>query len=183
MKVSLIGIVDSAYGLGQGEGIPWSFVAYEEYFTQLVAGHPVLMGRKTFESRGPISGSPTMVLTKNPTYHTPKRGVRVATDLHLAIERCAWLDPSEDIEVFVVGGAELFEQCLATRVVRRIYLTHILGEPYNCDVFFQNQYLSQGFTELYRTMCYSQQGDPQRLEYAVYNQVSGSQDRDRKPSQ
>lgn len=183
MKVSLVVIADAEYGIGKSGQTPWSFPAYQKYFENLVCGHPVVMGRKIYESRGPVPGNINMVVTGDTEYETGEDRVLTDTDIHMAIERCKWLDRSEDVEVFVVGGAETFLFCLTNGLIDRIYLTHISRKSYDCDTFFHDYVLPEWFNESYRTVRYPDRENPERLEFIVYNRRRADQPKDKKKTQ
>ena len=183
MTVSLVVITDSEYGIGKDGKTPWYFPAHQEYFERLVHGHPVVMGRNTFESRGPVPDSINMVVTNHDDYQVEEPGVMTGTDLHMAIERCKWVETDDNPEIFVVGGAELFEHCMAGGLVDKIYLTHIPRKTYECDVFFPDQYLHDSFNESHRTVRYSDEENNERLEFVVYNRRRADQPKDKKKTQ
>jgi dihydrofolate reductase len=114
--------------IGAGGSIPWRVPGEMAYFKQITLGHPILMGRKTWESlpRKPLPGRRNLVVTRNPAFVAP--GAEVVTSLEAALARCA--DASE---AFVIGGAELFAQALPR--VQRAYVTEIDAD-FAGDTFF-----------------------------------------------
>lgn len=92
-------------------------------------GHPVIMGRKTFESVGkPLPGRTNIIITRQTDYQT--EGAIVVTSVANAIEQAQQIDTEA---VFVTGGAEIFVQ--AWQLVTRIYLTRVHAEV-DGDAFF-----------------------------------------------
>jgi dihydrofolate reductase len=90
-------------------------------------GHTMVMGRRTFDSIGrPLPGRRTVVLTRTPTYCPP--GVETAPDLQTALR---WV--LDEDEVFVIGGAQLFQAALPH--ADRLYLTVVHAEI-DGDVLF-----------------------------------------------
>ena len=90
-------------------------------------GHPILMGRKTYESIGkPLPGRTTVIITRNANYAAP--GCVVVNSINTAIETC-----KGEGEIFFIGGAELYTQALS--VAQRIYLTEIQAE-FDGDAYF-----------------------------------------------
>lgn len=84
-------------------------------------GHPMIMGRKTYESIGRLlPGRTTVIVTRQPGYAVP--GAIVAHSLDAAIAACAGHE-----EIFVIGGAELYRAALPR--ADRIYLTTVDAEP------------------------------------------------------
>jgi dihydrofolate reductase len=79
----------------------------------MTLGHPIVMGRKTWESLGrPLPGRRNIVVTRNAEYAAP--GADIVTSLAAALALCQGM-----AEVFVIGGAELYAQALplATRAI------------------------------------------------------------------
>lgn len=90
-------------------------------------GHPVIFGRKTFESIGyPLEGRKTIVLSRNREYYRP--GIIVAHSIQEAIEACAGAD-----EAFIGGGESVFLQTML--LADRIYLS-VLHRDYEGDALF-----------------------------------------------
>ena len=128
MRLNLI-VAHAHHGvIGAGGVIPWHVPGEMAYFKQVTLGHPIVMGRKTWESlpRKPLPGRRNLVITRNPAFFAP--GAEVVTSLDDALARCA--DASE---VFVIGGAELFAQALP--LVQRAYVTEIDAD-FSGDTFF-----------------------------------------------
>ena len=96
-------------------------------FKRITTGHPVVMGRKTFESLGrPLPGRVNVVITRQKGY--APEGVRVVHSLDEAI---ALFPPSE--EVFMIGGAEIYRQAMP--LADRFYLTEVCAD-YQGDTYF-----------------------------------------------
>ncbi|RKH19731.1 dihydrofolate reductase [Corallococcus sp. CA047B] len=104
--------------IGQGNTLPWRLPQDLARFKRLTMGHTLVMGRKTYESIGrPLPGRTTVVLTRQPDWAAPP-GVQVARSVDEALEQAR-----ADTEVFIAGGADLYEQT-ADRW-HRLYLTLI----------------------------------------------------------
>ena len=90
--------------IGQGNKIPWHLPEDFKWFKQMTTGQVLLMGRKTFESIGkPLPNRETVILSRS-NYTYP--GVRTISDLdQLDLEH-------ESREVFICGGAQIYEQTL-----------------------------------------------------------------------
>lgn len=102
-------------------------------FKQLTMGHPVIMGRKTFESilgylGAPLLGRTTIVVTRDKAY--AHEGVTIAHSLEDAFEEARALDGDE---IHIGGGSEIYAQVLP--FVDRLYLTIVDDEP-EADTFF-----------------------------------------------
>lgn len=119
--------------IGRDNGLPWRLPKDMRFFMTTTQGHPVVMGRRTFESmKAPLPGRTNIVVTRNPVYH--RQGIRIATDFAEALElaeRQAAADGRD--ELFIIGGVELFRLGLA--VATRLYVTEIDAEL-DGDTFF-----------------------------------------------
>jgi dihydrofolate reductase len=112
-------------------------------FKQLTMGHPVIMGRKTFESilsyiGKPFPGRTNIVVSRDTTYSYP--GVMVQNNLEEAIENARVIDLEE---IHIGGGAQIYADALP--FVDRLYLTLIDDEPVADTFFPQYEHL---FTEV-----------------------------------
>ncbi|MDR3393250.1 MAG: type 3 dihydrofolate reductase [Sulfuriferula sp.] len=118
--ISLIAAMAKNRVIGIRNTLPWQLPADLQYFKKLTLGHPVIMGRKTFESIGrPLPGRLNIIISRN-AYQAPD-GSKVADSIASAIALCADYD-----EVFFIGGEELYRQALPQ--ADRLYLTEIDAE-------------------------------------------------------
>ena len=116
-KLSLIVAMTPERVIGAHNTMPWHLPADLAFFKATTMGCPIVMGRKTFQSIGrPLPGRHNIVLTRDKQFSAA--GIEVAYSIEKALESCAGVG-----EVFVIGGAELFESTLSA--AQRIYLTHI----------------------------------------------------------
>ncbi len=140
-------------------------------FKALTLGHPVIMGRKTFESIVAILGKPlpartNIVVTRNPDYRYPDTTVKTATSLEAAFAIAHDENPAE---IHIGGGAELYAAALP--FVSRLHLTLIDDPTVVADTFFPD--FSPDFTivkifpeAVYEDIAY-QWVDFERLEESV----------------
>lgn len=98
-------------------------------FKSLTMGHPIIMGRKTFESfpKGALPGRRNIVVTRNKDYKAP--GIEIASSLEDAVALCA---PDED--AFIIGGGEIYRQALP--IADKVELTLIDTEMPDADTRF-----------------------------------------------
>lgn len=128
--VTLIAAMSENRVIGRGNALPWHLPDDLKRFKALTMGHPVIMGRKTFDSIGkPLPGRRTIVITRNPKFQAP--GAAVAASLDRAIELARGADG--DDEVFIAGGGEIFAQAMAR--ADRIHLT-LVHASIDGDAFF-----------------------------------------------
>jgi dihydrofolate reductase len=124
MRINLIAAMANNGVIGKDNAMPWHLPADFAWFKRHTLGHPVLMGRKTFESIGkPLPGRRNVVITRNTDWR--KAGVEVAPSLDAAL---ALLNPSDD--VFVIGGGDVYAQALplADRLLITFVDVHIEGD-------------------------------------------------------
>lgn len=92
--------------IGRQQTIPWHIPDELRHFKEVTWGHPLIMGRKTFDSIGrPLPGRRNIVVTRNPAFAAS--GCEIAPSLEAALALCADSD-----KVFVIGGEQLFVQAL-----------------------------------------------------------------------
>lgn len=116
--------------IGREGDLPWHQPADLAHFKKLTLHHPVIMGRKTFESfEGTLPGRLNIVVTRNGAYRAP--GADVTDSLEAAIETGQKKQPDSDI--FIAGGGEIYAQALT--VADRIELTLVHAKPAGDAVF------------------------------------------------
>lgn len=105
-RVYLVAAVASNGIIGAGNRMPWHLPEDLRHFKALTLGHPVIMGRKTYESIGkPLPGRENIVVSRTPGLEIA--GVNIASSLAGALAFCI----GEDV-VFVIGGGELYKAAL-----------------------------------------------------------------------
>lgn len=127
MKISIIVAMAVNRVIGMDNKMPWYLSADLKKFKQITMGHPILMGRKTFESIGkPLPGRINIVITRNKNYH--RSGCQVFNEIDRAMGSCLDYD-----ELFVIGGSTLYETILP--VADCLYLT-LIHQSFDGDTFF-----------------------------------------------
>lgn len=120
MTISLIVAISANGVIGRQGDLPWRLSADLRRFKQLTMGHHLVMGRKTFESIGRLlPGRTTVIVTRNPGYRVD--GAVIANSLDDALRAC-----EGDDQVFIVGGAQIYEAALPR--VDRLYVTRVHAE-------------------------------------------------------
>jgi dihydrofolate reductase len=94
--------------IGRGGQLPWHLPDDLKAFKQLTMGHPIIMGRRTFESIGKALPGRRSIVVSTQLSHPPCEGVEIARSLDQAIEIAA-KDPGP---AFVIGGAALYAAAL-----------------------------------------------------------------------
>ena len=124
--LSIIVAIDNAGGIGINNTLPWRLPADLAHFKRLTSGHPIIMGRKTFDSIGrPLPQRRNIVITRNAAWS--HAGVETVTSLAAAAALVA------GDTAFIIGGAEIYAQALP--LVQRLIVTEI-AQCFDCDAFF-----------------------------------------------
>jgi dihydrofolate reductase len=127
MIISLIAAMSENRVIGSGNRIPWSIPSDLKRFSELTMGHPVVFGRKTFESIGhPLPGRKNIIVTGQRDYHV--KGASVVHSVADALSLC-----SNGEEVFICGGGPLYRETIAR--ADRIYLT-VVHRTYEGEILF-----------------------------------------------
>ena len=139
MIISLIAAMSENRVIGVRNTIPWSIPSDLKRFSEITMGHPVIFGRKTFESIGrPLPNRKNIILTKQ--LHYQAEGASVVHSFEDALALCK----AED-EVFICGGGPLYRTTIS--LADRIYLT-VVHRVYEGDTFFPE--IPATFTEISR---------------------------------
>ncbi|MBA2739311.1 MAG: dihydrofolate reductase [Actinomycetota bacterium] len=123
MTVTLVAAVAANGVIGLDGGLPWPRTGDLVHFKELTLGHPLVLGRHTYDSIGrPLPGRTSIVVTRRLDWPAPD-GVLVCHSVSDALDRADALDE----EVFVIGGAEIYRAALP--FADRLVLTHVHLEP------------------------------------------------------
>jgi dihydrofolate reductase len=127
--ISMIVARSRNHVIGRDNQMPWKISADLQFFKRVTMGHPVIMGRKTWESIGrPLPGRRNIVVSRNADYAL--KGAELASSLDDALNQL-----SEAPRVFVIGGEQLFKQAFAK--ADRLYITEIDIDVDAGDTFFE----------------------------------------------
>lgn len=126
--IKAIVAVDENGAIGRQGDLLCHLPADMRHFKEVTMGHSIVMGRKTFESfpRRPLPGRQNLVITRSAGWQYP--GVTVAHSLEQAIAM------AETDTVFIIGGAQIYEQALP--VVDVLHITLIHARWASADVYF-----------------------------------------------
>ena len=117
MKISLICAASQNNIIGRNNQLPWHLPADLARFRQLTTGHYIVMGRHTYESIGrPLANRVNVIITRHRYFKA--RDCLVAHSLQDALALCP-----HDAELFIIGGALVYQQALPCAC--KIYLTRI----------------------------------------------------------
>jgi dihydrofolate reductase len=128
MKIAVIAAVSENEVIGSNGRIPWVLPEDLAFFKETTMGHPIIMGRKTYESIGrPLPGRQNMILTRQSNYSVD--GADIVHCLDAAIDLC---QAQKAEMLFVIGGSLLYQEAL--KFASDLYLTqihlHIDGDTY-----------------------------------------------------
>jgi len=128
-KVSAIAALGKDNAIGKDNRLLWRIPHDLARFNRLTVPHPIIMGRKTYESIGkPLPGRTNIVVTRNKNFSAD--GCIVVHSVDKAIERAEEVDAEE---IFIIGGGEIYKQALPR--TDKLYLTLIDGVK-DGDAFF-----------------------------------------------
>lgn len=126
--ISFIVAMDKNRTIGKDNQLPWYLPADLKFFKKVTMGHPIVMGRKTYESIGKaLPGRENIIVTRNVDYQSED-----STVIH-SVEELMQYVKGKNEEVFVIGGAQLFKDTFP--VADRLYITEIKHE-FEGDTFF-----------------------------------------------
>ncbi|MBT9567707.1 MAG: dihydrofolate reductase [Thiobacillus sp.] len=163
-RISIIAALARNRVIGVENRLPWRLPEDLAHFKALTLGHPILMGRRTFESLGrPLPGRTNIVITRNPDYRS--EDCLVAESIPAALALCTKTD-----ELFFIGGADLYAQVIP--LADRLYLTEVEIEAQG-DAWFPD-YDRSAFREISRESHTGEKGDALDFDFVVYERAFGA---------
>jgi dihydrofolate reductase len=130
VTVTIVVAIGANDVIGADGGMPWPRTGDQVQFKALTMGHPIVMGRATYDSIGrPLPGRTTIVITRQPEWRA--EGVLVAGGVAEAIAMAQELDH----QVFLIGGAQVYAEALAEGLVDRMAVTRVDLAPRG-DTYF-----------------------------------------------
>lgn len=135
MKSPILSLIVAAAennAIGKNNDLIWHLPTDMKYFKDTTTGHCVIMGRKNYDSiplkYRPLSNRTNIIVTRQKDFTAP--GCIVAHSLEEAISRAKKI---EDVELFIIGGADIYAQSIA--LVDKIYLTRV-HHSFEADAYF-----------------------------------------------
>ncbi len=143
--ISIVVAISENNVIGKDNTLPWRLSSDLQRFKEITSGHPVILGRKTYESIPkkfrPLPNRTNIILTRNMDFiigDTPE--IKIRHSLEKAIETGKELGG----EVFVIGGSQIYEEAITRGLVNKIYLTRvhteIEGDTNNLTFFPENDW-------------------------------------------
>lgn len=128
-RVAAIVAAGSNGAIGRRGDLPWHIAEDMRRFKSLTMGHPVIMGRRTWESlpKRPLPGRRNIVVSRNPDFLT--EGAETAPSVEAAIALCA----ADEIP-FIIGGGEIY--AAAFPLLTEILMTRVDTSVEDADTFF-----------------------------------------------
>ncbi len=158
-RVYLVAAVAANGTIGAAGQLPWRLPEDLTHFKRVTMGHPVIMGRRTWESLGrPLPGRENIVVSTRRGYEAP--GAAVASSLDAALALCA----GEPV-AFVIGGTRLFEAALP--LASGLVMTEIKRD-YAGDAWFP-QYERSQWRESQREAHTAADGT--RFDFVLYEKI------------
>jgi len=146
-------IVNKGFPMGKNGAMPWNNKADLKWFKDTTTGHPVIMGRKTYEAIGhPLKNRTNIIVSTRKDLWTENSGIRVYDNLEGAINFAKTLDE----EVFIIGGASIYNYALSNDLVDRIYIDMLSEDAKDADTFFPRDIVTDN--------CWEEIGRPVEIE-------------------
>ncbi len=127
-KISIIVAVAQNWAIGKDNDLLWHISKDLKRFKKITEGHPVFMGKKTFESlpKAPLPNRTNIVITDDKNDHF--EGCVTVFSIEDALEHC-----NEVSESFIIGGGSIYKQFLP--FASKLYLTKV-HQDFEADTFF-----------------------------------------------
>ncbi len=159
MEIAIIVAMTPSGLIGKDKQIPWHLPADLQRFKKITMGHPIIMGRKTFESLpGLLPGRQHIVLTRNKNYQ--------ATGCHVVTN---WGHVARLVKdkAFVIGGAKIYEYALP--IAQQLYITLVHAELEG-DTYFP-EWNKEEWKELEREFHAKDEKNKFDFEYIAYKKL------------
>jgi len=128
-QVNIIASIGENRALGKKNQLLWHISEDLKRFKKITLGHPIIMGRKTYESIGrPLPGRLNIIITRNLKYQP--QGVTVCNSVEQALKTAS---QKKYKKVFIIGGGEIYKQTID--MADKLYLTIVDGN-FEADIFF-----------------------------------------------
>lgn len=146
--ISIIAAISQNLVLGKDNKLLWHIPEDFARFKKITSGHPVIMGRKTFESIGkPLSNRTNIIITRDENYKT--EGCLVVHSLEEAIKL------ANGKKIFIIGGGQIYKQAIS--LADKLYLT-VIKKDFSGDTYFPDY-------GRFKKVIYKKNGKSGDLEY------------------
>ena len=133
MDINIIAAIGKNNELGKNNDLIWKFKQDMKFFKDTTMGHPIVMGRKTWDSlpKKPLPNRFNIIVTSQ------EREDNDIDVKHSSMEEVkAFLELDLGIPVFIIGGGMIYRELLP--YCQEVYLTRILKDHDNVDTYFPN---------------------------------------------
>lgn len=159
-------IIVAAYArnrvIGNNNELVWHLPRDFKHFKDLTIGHPIIMGRKTFDSLGkPLPKRTSIIITRDEHYQ--QEGCIVVHSLEEAIEEASSIDE----QIFIIGGAEIYRQALP--LAHKMYLTEVKASPEG-DAYFP-QFSTDQWQETARHPYYKDEKNEYDFDFVTWERI------------
>jgi len=128
MLFNIILATDKDYGIAKDHKIPWYYPEDLKHFNNITSGHIIIMGRNTAdELKKPLPKRHNIVISSNKSY---RDGFILVKSLDEAFQKANEING----EIFICGGTSIYNECLKSNMIKKIYYTHI-NKSYDCNIF------------------------------------------------
>lgn len=139
MKISLIVAVGENGEIGKDNQLLWHLPLDMKHFKATTSGHPIITGRKNYDSIPakfrPLPNRDNIVVTRNKALdYDAHPKLHITNSVEEAIEMSKMLDHNG--EVFVIGGGQIYRQCLEANLIDTMYITHVYAS-FEADTYFK----------------------------------------------
>jgi len=126
MEIILIAAMAANRVIGRDNTIPWDIPGEQGRFKEITMGHPLIMGRRTWQSIGrPLPGRRNLVVTRNTKFKA--EGCEVVHSLKQGIDACSGAQT-----IFIIGGEQLYRLALdrADTLILTVLDQEVTGDTY-----------------------------------------------------
>jgi dihydrofolate reductase len=131
---SLMVAIANNTAMGKDNNLLWHLPADMKFFRETTTGHCIITGRKNYESIParfrPLKNRTNIVVTRNLDYLEPN--IQVCNSIEFAID---FAKRTGEKEVFVIGGGQIYAECLEKNLIDKMYITHV-DSTFEADTFF-----------------------------------------------
>lgn len=135
-KIAVIVAMGENREIGKAGKLLWHIPEDLKRFKEITRGHPIIMGRKTYQSIGKaLPGRTNLVISQDPEFKA--EGCAIAHSLEEALQQACieyYQSAQSDNEIFVIGGGQIYQQALS--FADKLYLTLVEGNFPEADTFF-----------------------------------------------
>ena len=162
-NISMIVAVSKNNVIGKNNSLAWHLPDDMNYFSNMTKGHSIIMGRKNWESipekYRPLPNRKNIVVTRNKEFQD--NGATVVNSIEKAIKVSR---ASEDEEIFIIGGGEIYK--LGFKYVDKLYITEIYAEV-DGNTYFP-EWNKRDWKEISRISHPSDEKHEYSFDYVIY---------------